>query len=479
MALGAPTREPSVAARRDAVMNQRGPGDLRPLGVGHRARSMLCLLAGVAVLVLGGCSSRSQPPPRIALSACTVAGNVAGRCGWVRVPRDWARTDGRSLSLRVAVVPATDQHPQADPLFYLAGYGGAATQDAPWALQAFERVHEARDLVFVDQRGTGSSGRETSAGLSGAAGTAPGAGALAVAVERCLASAARDPRHDTTAAAVRDLDRVRAALGYDRINLYGGSYGVTMGLAYLQRFGSHVRTAVFHSGSLLDVPLWQRVPIAAQRSFDQLAKRCARTPACAAAYDPPADLARVAARPRARPDQITVPAAGGDWPAVLRRRADLVNAAVQASSAPTQLQQITVACGDAWAAMSPREIAAGAPASQFTAPSLLKARWQRALCAGWPHDPGVSGTVSSSAPVVFLNGGADPVDPPANVAAASSTMPQAMLVTVPEAGHGVLTEGCLPDLVTDLIRSARPADHASWAACAWPSSLARFPASPE
>jgi pimeloyl-ACP methyl ester carboxylesterase len=116
------------------------------------------------------------------------------------------------------------------------------------------------------------------------------------------------------------------------------------------------------------------------------------------------------------------------------------------------------------------------PAALFTAQSLYTAQWQRAICANWPHDPSVSGAVSSSSPVVFLNGSADPADPPANVAAAPSTMPQAMLVTVPDAAHGVLTQGCLLCLVTTLIQSARPLDRASWMACAWPSSVPAFSA---
>jgi pimeloyl-ACP methyl ester carboxylesterase len=474
-----------------------------PPEVRARAPIRVWLLAGVVLLVLGACSSRPPTPPRVALSACTLAGSIAARCGRVLVPQDWAHPDGAQLPLWVAVVPATDPQPARDPLFYLAGFGGAATQDASWALQTFKQLHAARDLVFVDQRGTGSSGRQTCTGFLPDTGTKFDAAALRVAVQRCLASAARDPRHDTTAAAVRDLDRVRVALGYDHINLYGGSYGVSAGLAYLQRYGSHVRTAVFDSGSLLDVPLWQLVPTSAQQAFDQLARRCARTPVCAASNNPQADLATVVRRLRAHPASVVAPVgagqqtitidlpgflnfvidgylarpqtavllpadlhtiARGDWSTVLRRRADLIAAVIQASSAPTQLQQITIRCSDTWAAMSLRDIAAQATRSLFTAQSLHEAELQRAICTDWPHDPGVSGTVTSSAPVVFLNGSADPADPPGNVAAA------------PDAAHGVVTEGCLPTLVTRFIQSAQPTDRADWAACAWPSSLPAFSA---
>ena len=93
------------------------------------------------------------------------------------------------------------------------------------------------------------------------------------------------------------------------------------------------------------------------------------------------------------------------------------------------------------------------------------AAWQRQLCAIWPHDPGVSGVVRSHVPVVFVNGTADPVDPPANVAAAARTMPSALLVTVPGGSHDVAAGGCLSAQATAFILAGKP-NPAAWAACA-------------
>ena len=180
------------------------------------------------------------------------------------MPQDWAHPDGAQLPLWVAVVPAIDPQPARDPLFYLAGFGGAAAQDASWALQTFKQLHTARDLSFVDQRGTGSSGRQTCTGLTPGPGTKLDTAALRVAVQRCLASAARDPRHDTTAAAIRDLDRVRVALGYDRINLYGGSYGVnarawpTCGSDIIG--GDYAPDPGMDFSDWLTIPLWTNHP---------------------------------------------------------------------------------------------------------------------------------------------------------------------------------------------------------------------------
>lgn len=426
-------------------------------------------------------------------------GGYAGECRTVWVPQDWAHPHGPQIPLLVAVLPATAPAHHTAPLFYLAGWGQSAIGGAQWAMQSFGQLNQSADLVFVAQRGTQYSWPQTCPGLTG---TGPG---LAAAVRSCLASVNRDPRHDTTAAAAQDLDQVRKALGYNKINLYGGSYGVSIGLAYLQRYGAHVRSALFTSGSLLGVPLWQLTPVHAQQSFDQLARRCAAAPACARHYHPAADLATVVNRLRAHPARVTItgpsgrpqtititvpgflsalidyylsspdtavllPAdlhafAGGQWAKVITERR-LAAAAAAAAAAATQLQEITIRCGDAWAAMNPAKIAQQARLSLFTPPMAAEAAWQQKLCALWPHDPGVSGAVHSTVPVVFVNGTADPTDPPANVAAAPRTMPNALLVTVPGGSHEIAAGGCLSAQATAFILAGKPANRAAWAACA-------------
>jgi pimeloyl-ACP methyl ester carboxylesterase len=464
------------------------------------------LVAALAVLAAAGCgggpvSGRSPSAPALfptQWKACTPSGYV-GKCRTVWVPEDWAHPRGPRIPLLVAVIPATAATHPAAPLFALAGWGGSAISSSlvDFTMMSFGQLTESMDLVFVVQRGTPDSWPQTCPGLDT---TGPG---LRAAVRHCLASASRSPRHDTTAAAARDLDQVRKVLGYNKINLFGASYGVSMGLAYLQRYGAHVRSAVFYSGSLLNVPLWQETPVHAQQAFDQLARRCAAAPACARHYHPAADLATVVNRLRAHPARVTVTGAGGrpetititlaaflgaiiddylsspdtavllpgdlhalargQWAKVIAERG--LASAISAAAAPTQLQMVTIRCGDAWAAMNPATIAQQNRLSLFTPAMAPTAAWQRQLCALWPHDPGVSGVVRSNVPVVFVNGTADPVDPPANVAAAPRTMPHALLVTVPGGSHDVASTGCLAVQASAFIQAGKP-NRAAWAACA-------------
>lgn len=479
--------------------------------VSWRRRSWAALLV-VAALAAAGCSGTSPRPaaspsaPTTTLTAC-VKNGLTAQCGTVLVPQDWAHPAGPSMSLQVVVLPSTAVGHSTGALFYLAGTGGQAAGDGnavengmTWAEQAFQQLNLTRDLVFVQQRGTAGSGLETCPGLS----TWPASQSdINAAVHRCLASASRDPRHDSTAAAALDLDQVRKSLGYDKVDLYGVSYGVTMGLAYLQRFSGHVRAAVLDSGSLLSVPLEQQAAVHAQQAFDQLASRCAATPSCARSYRPAADLAATLAHVTAHPAKVTVPGpdggggqtvtvtgnavlnvveqqlasiqtavrlpaqlhlmARGEWPAAIASLG-LTTASLPGNS--TALQGITIGCGDTWNAMNPATIPGP---SVFTSMHVANAEYMRALCATWPHDAGVSGVMRSDVPVVFLNGTADPVDPPANVAGATATMPNALLVAVPGIAHFTLNwnpdPGCLLGASNAFLQAGRPASPAAWAAC--------------
>jgi pimeloyl-ACP methyl ester carboxylesterase len=155
----------------------------------------------------------------------------------------------------------------------------------------------------------------------------------------------------------------------------------------------------------------------------------------------------------------------GQWSQVVSRAglttADLIGG-------PVSLQAATLRCSDAWAAMNPATIARQGP-SVFASGDVINARGLRALCAVWPHDAGASGTVRSDVPIVFLNGTADPGDPPSSVAGATATMPNALLVSVPGVAHWTLNWSpdpvCLLAATAAFIRAGRPARPAAWDAC--------------
>lgn len=466
-----------------------------------RSAAWRAVTAVATVVVVGlapaGCTGTG---PTIALGSCGVEGpDHPERCGTLEVPLDWAHPDAGTMTLQVLVVPASGPDVAADPVFYLAGFGGSALANAQWPYDHLTTLERTRDLVFVDQRGTGPTAEtcDLPAPMALDAATAPDV------VDACLASLQRDPRHDTTASAVKDLDLARQRLGYDEVNLYGGSYGVSIGMAYVQAHPDRVRSAVFLGGAPLDVPLWERVPTSSQGSFDQVVQRCEADPVCGPAFDPAGDLAALVGRLEQGPvtidlgDGRTLPvnlvmfldnvidayldsaatAAAlpadlaamrrGDWAEVLRRRG--TDTASLPSPLPTvlpyQVQKVTLECSDAWAAVDAAGVAAQ-PETAFTAQAQSRAAWQQVVCPLWPHDEGVGGTVATQAPILFLNGTADPADPPAVVADVQRTIPNAARYAVPGVGHAdVVDTPCLVDLLQRFVVDAGPPPDAEWQQC--------------
>ena len=117
------------------------------------------MLTGIVALLALGCTGAEESEAAALLSPCHVAGlDAESLCGTVTVYEDRASGAGRELVLRVLVIPAISPYPRPDPLFFLAGGPGqAASEVAGTILPALTQVQRRRDLVFVDQRGTGQS----------------------------------------------------------------------------------------------------------------------------------------------------------------------------------------------------------------------------------------------------------------------------------------------------------------------------------
>ena len=219
----------------------------------------LCLLLGLLVVA---CSSGGQDQgrnPTIPLEACRLTGGVNALCGELLVYEDRAAAAGRQLPLNIAVLPATGSSNvvEDDPLFLLAGGPGQAAVEAyASAIYLFADVNRTRDIVLVDQRGTGESNGLNCEVLEDETLPAdlPDEEQIAL-LEQCRAdlSARADLSLYTTDTFVADLDDVRAALDYDIINLYGASYGTRAAQTYLRRFPERVRSVV------LDAVVWQEL----------------------------------------------------------------------------------------------------------------------------------------------------------------------------------------------------------------------------
>ena len=237
-------------------------------------------LAVVSLLVPPGCggSSTGTSSTGLVLKDCTVDG-VSARCGTVTVPEDRLGGSGRRIPIRVVVIPATDPHRQADPIVWFAGGPGDSAVDTISRVRPLLAANTGRDLVFIEQRGTGASNMTCPSfpDLSDKA-------ALRSAIESCVASLQADLRFYTTAMFADDVDEVLSELHYEKANLVGISYGTTGEQVFLTRHPDRVRTMTLLSGTLLDVPVFERFPENAQRALDLVFAECEREAACQRAF---------------------------------------------------------------------------------------------------------------------------------------------------------------------------------------------------
>ncbi|HJZ82237.1 MAG TPA: alpha/beta fold hydrolase, partial [Pyrinomonadaceae bacterium] len=223
------------------------------------------------------------------LQPCDVA-RIPGKaqCGHLEVFENRATRKGRKISLKIIVLPATGAERSADPLFYIpGGPGSSATEDAPGVATLFAKIRERHDLVFLDQRGTGGSNplnceffnpNDPQSYLGYFFPLAD--------VKQCRRQleTTADLTLYTTPIAMDDLDDVRAALGYDRINIFGGSYGTRAALVYLRQHPEHVRTIVLQGVAPTNQFMPYDFPQGNERALQGVIEECAGDRECNAAF---------------------------------------------------------------------------------------------------------------------------------------------------------------------------------------------------
>ena len=454
---------------------------------------MLCACAALALVA--GCSRTQEAPAgSIKLQSCRLPGvEIAARCGSYEVWEDREAKKGRRIRLDLAVIPAKLRAREADPIVVLAGGPGqGAVSLASQVLPLFARLNDARDIVFVDQRGTGNSNPldcedDDDAPLQSLfEDTLP-----EPLVARCLATLDADPRLYVTSIAVEDLDEVLAALGYGRINLWGGSYGTRVALEYLRRHGNRVRAAVLDGVA----PSTMKLPLSfvadGDAALTRLIEACDAEALCKRTYPRLREtiaslrgqLARRAARvaiqdPRTgeretisvnenvflsglfRPLYVAelaslLPfgisaAADGDFNPLLAQNLEFADDVAENLSLGMHL---SVICAEDVPRITDADLAA-LDASFFG--RALVDNFIRA-CAIWPHGKVPADfyePVRSEVPVLILSGGIDPATPPRHGAQVAATLPNAKHLVAPQIGHGVSMHGCAPRLIETFMKTA-------------------------
>ena len=254
------------------------------------------LLAETCLTVLIACSSghfsaaASQSSSHLSIHPCELP-DVKGdaRCGTYEVFEDRAAKSGRTIQLKIVVLKSLGSKPAADAVFPLHGGPGApATALVELANGILGPVRQDHDLVFVDQRGTGGSNPLTcdiaddTNDLNSFFGDILPPDKVRACREKLQEHA--DLRLYTTPIAMDDLDEVRAALGYDKIDLVGLSYGTIASQVYMRQHPEHVRSAFLVGVATPNIKQPLLFPRSAQHAMELLFADCTADETCHSAF---------------------------------------------------------------------------------------------------------------------------------------------------------------------------------------------------
>ena len=448
-----------------------------------------------AVLFLldaGGCAKHRLPGGLSKLKPCWLAGiDEELFCGKLTVFENRETRTGRTIDLNVVVLPAFDQKAKSEPLFDLAGGPGASSADAAGFYAGPGKVYrQQHDVVCVDQRGTGKSNRlaipreKTPQYYLSEMYPIDYVKKMRHALERRA-----DLTKYTTSIAMDDLDDVRAWLGYDRINLFGGSYGTRAVLVYMRQHPDHVRSAILLAVAPTDLKMPLHHSESAARAMDLLLGKCEQDTACHAAFPRVRDdwknaLAQLEKQPArveysppgkapttveiqrgvfaekirslmygrdkaARIPLIVHHAAAGDFTPFLQQAI--------APSIPDLVADgmyLSVSCAEDVPFINQEEAAkltAGNPFGNY------RVFQQTRACSMWPRGEipvGFLEPVSSNAPVLIFSGNMDPVTPPKYGEEIARHLPKSRHIIIPEAAHsvdGLKDPGCIDRIAIEFL----------------------------
>ncbi len=490
---------------------------------------------------------------KIGFTPCTLAPafgtqSVEALCGSYEVLENRAAPAGRKIRLAVAWLPAKGEA-EPDPMVMIAGGPGqSALETFPTIAAAFADLRKHRDILLVDQRGTGGSNKlsckdaddATKAGdvKSGADKTAGNQGSgnaatdnkdtgdkvtgdkdtgdkvtgdkvtgdgstpseasdaadlakMRVATRRCVAELSKiaDLRFYSTTDAIQDLDQVRAAIGADKLNLMGVSYGTRVAQQYAKRYPSHVRTITIDGIAPNSLVLGNTMARTLESSLDRQFARCAKDPTCEGKLgDPRSNLNALMQTLRTAPPTVTfrdaitgesrtqtlttghiaglarlfayIPQVAGLLPLELNEAAHgryeplMALANLLRTTVGDQItdgMQYSVICTEDAGELKVDP----ADANTLLGTDLVTA--MQAQCAIWPHGERPAdfrAPLTGNIPVLILSGEFDPVTPPAFGDEVLKSLGNARHLVLRGQGHNVLPVGCVPKLFTRFVETA-------------------------
>ena len=412
-------------------------------------------------------------------------------CGTFTVPENPADPEGRQIDLNIARIPASGRSAEPDPVFLFAGGPGQAATEA-WLIvaNAFRKVNESRDIVLIDQRGTGKSNPLKCSEAEIDDLLSNDWDALEQLTRDCLENIDGDPRFYTTTHGMQDYDLVRQALGYEQINLWGASYGSRAAQVYLRLFPENVRTVILDSVVPQDLALGSEHGIKLDQVVFDVLEGCDADPDCSAEFPgTPQQLAALINQLEYNPVETTLAHPSTGEPMTLTFDRDALAGSLRflayspASQAMLPLLIYEAATNGDFGRLASQMLISTSgladmlamgmemsvtcaedyprfPRDEETRGLLMgetMAKVSHIRCAIWPRGevPANFGEpVVSDKPVLLLSGERDPVTPPEYADRVAEHLSNSLHIVAPGQGHSVSPQGCLPEVITTFIRTA-------------------------
>jgi len=421
---------------------------------------------------------------------------ASARCGSLEVAENPADPDGRKISLKIAVAPATGKSTEPDPVFFFAGGPGqAATETWVMIRSTLNKIRKKRDIVMIDQRGTGGSNQlacksEVEEDLN----QEIDFDLVRSETEKCLAALDGDPRFYTTTIAMGDYNQVREAMGYDKINIMGVSYGTRSAQVYLRLFPETVRSVTLDSVVPMQLALGQEHALMLDRSVETVFADCAADEACNSRFPEGfEELNRLFMQLQRQPREITITDPVSGMPRQMLLSAETLGVAIRFLSYASETQALlpllvheAVTTGDL-SRLASQAILVMSGLSEMLSKGLelsvmcsedypfmdLSADYGQTLlgnlmmkivdlqCRIWPHGDvpdGFHEPVRSDLPVLLMSGERDPVTPPLYAAQVAETFPNSLNLVARGQSHSVMKNVCLRDITTAFIEKGAVED---------------------
>jgi len=430
----------------------------------------------------------------------TTNNNLYAECSTWHQPLDHEKPSGRTIELFVTKIPSTAIAPPKHALSLINGGPGGSSIDLLVSIAPIlQQVSQHMDIIVLDQRGTGRSTALDCENVS--TDLDPDTNDLARETKKCLDSLAFSPVNFTTSVAVKDLENLRIAMGYEQWDIYGTSYGTRVALHYLRRYETSVRSLTLDGVLPPSISMGSNIAIKSDSALRTLFQNCSLDADCKNAFPNLSDdfgalsvylkennielrlrhpiTNELTTKSVSYPDLALIirlslysPEMSSLLPLTIHsafNENDYTSIAVSALAFEEALLDAmsygmhnAVMCTEDLPFLDPSEISSNQGEETYLGDDFLSS--MRSICSAWPAgkiDNDFKLPILSNIPTLILSGENDPITPPAYGNLLLNGLSNSIHLVGPHQGHGIMHRGCFTKIFSDFLSTTNVSELAS------------------